>query len=528
MRITVYPNTENFVMSDRNKQPLSAAVNDVLHLSDAERIKITQIFLRQIPLCCLTQRAAKIVTAIFSQTIDFNKYEDDMNGRRLQQLTNLFPHHANEVVRYLESIHVLISREGHYGKYLSINFNFSQWGKEECDGIITNDPTIMLDKERFIAKHSPEYLEKIEKARRNPANQAIEPAPSLPAQNTPPAHTPPDYLQDLLKNILTAIGRIGNMNDLSEKQGNTEKGFEDLLKKATDQQQAAFEKAFVQQQEEYEKAIDQQQAAFEKAFVQQQAEYEKAINQQQAGLEKTIERLLKKALATTKQTEQNTEETANENDVPSPVVPAEPASEPVIETVIESETDKQPIEKSSPHQEMTAPLPSSQVAVNTDALIFPSQLSQDQRHDAKKLLQRADHDKQQILLDMLSKRLRNTHNPVNSPIAYLTNLLMRLENNCLDMPLPAMPATIGTGSIAPAEPRPLRESERRRTEYQEAVADCIQMKNNIKLMGRNDSLTFNEALDKFDMRGLWDSICERFTETKEALAAIQPLNARSI
>jgi hypothetical protein len=51
------------------------------------------------------------------------------------------------------------------------------------------------------------------------------------------------------------------------------------------------------------------------------------------------------------------------------------------------------------------------------------------------------------------------------------------------------------------------------------------MEKNIKLMGRNDSLTFSEALDKFDMRGLWSSICQRFTETKEALAAIQPLNS---
>jgi hypothetical protein len=57
--------------------------NAALQLSDADRIKLTQIFLRQLPLCCLTQRAAKIVTAIFSQTVDFNKFEDDMNGRRL-------------------------------------------------------------------------------------------------------------------------------------------------------------------------------------------------------------------------------------------------------------------------------------------------------------------------------------------------------------------------------------------------------------------------------------------------------------
>jgi hypothetical protein len=178
---------------------------------------------------------------------------------------------------------------------------------------------------------------------------------------------------------------------------------------------------------------------------------------------------------------------------------------------------------------MAAPLPiNTKTNTPTEALIFPSQLSQDQRHDAKNLLQRADSDMQQVLLDMLSKRMLNTGNPVNSPIAYLTNLLIRLENNRLDMPFSAMSSVIGsvgTGSIAAPEIPPLRDSERRRAEYQEVVADCIQMEKNIKLMGRNDSLTFSEALDKFDMRGLWSSICQRFTETKEALAAIQPLNS---
>ena len=81
-------------------------------------------------------------------------------------------------------------------------------------------------------------------------------------------------------------------------------------------------------------------------------------------------------------------------------------------------------------------------------------------------------------------------------------------------------------STAPAEPQPLRKSERCRAEYQEAVADCIQMEQNVKLLARNDSLTFAEYLDKFDLRGLWDSIRQHFTETKEALAEIQALNDR--
>ncbi len=533
MRTTVYPNTENFVMSDRNKQPLSAAVSNVLHLSDAERIKITQIFLRKIPLCCLTQRAAKIVTAVFSQTIDFNKFEDDMNGCRLQQLTNLFPQHANEVVRYLEAIHVLITREGSYGKYLSINFNFSQWGKEKCGGIITNDPTIMLDKESFIADHSPEHLEKIEnieKSRRNPANHAFEPISPLPPQSTPHAYTPPDYSQDLLKDVLTAIGRIeGNVNDLSKRQENIEQTLENklehLIQKVTQPLFASYKR---EQQAELEKTLGH---LIEKVMQPLFATYKR---EQQAELEKTLGHLIEKEVA--KRTAHLIEK------VPQPqekqIEPqaaktsvTKPTNEPVIEAVVEAETAQQPIEKSRPSQHIATTLPTqipakplteipTESAVQTSsltALQFPSKLNQDQCYDAKKLLQRVEDDKKQILLDMLSKRMQNTADPVKKPIAYLTNLVTRLANDRLDMPST-------TVSNAPAEPRPLRQSERCRAEYQEAVADCMQMEQNVKLLARNDSLTFAECLDKFDLRGLWDSIRQRFTETKEALAEVQQFN----
>jgi len=141
---------------------------------------------------------------------------------------------------------------------LSINFNFSQWGKEKCGDIITNDPMIMLDKESFIADNSPEHLDKIEnieKSRRNPANQAFEPISPLPEQNTPHAHTPPDYSQDLLKDVLTAIGRIeGNVNDLSKRQENIEqtleKKLEHLIQKVTQRLFATHKR---EQQAELEK-----------------------------------------------------------------------------------------------------------------------------------------------------------------------------------------------------------------------------------------------------------------------------------
>ena len=64
MRTVVYPNTTNFVTSDTQEHSVSATEKYPFLLSDAERIKITQIFLRKLLLCCLTQRSAKIVTTI--------------------------------------------------------------------------------------------------------------------------------------------------------------------------------------------------------------------------------------------------------------------------------------------------------------------------------------------------------------------------------------------------------------------------------------------------------------------------------
>lgn len=81
---------------------------------------------------------------MFNQTLGFNKLEDDMNGSRLQQLTGIAANHANETVRDLKLLNVLVTRKGHYGNYLAINFDLAQWGQKDEQLTPTIDPCCLL------------------------------------------------------------------------------------------------------------------------------------------------------------------------------------------------------------------------------------------------------------------------------------------------------------------------------------------------------------------------------------------------
>ncbi len=480
MPATVYPNTKN---SASSSQTLSPENKHPLHLQDTDRIDITQQFIRQVTSCCLSSRMSRIVLAIFSQTLDFNKFEDDMNGTRLQQLTNIFPHHANEAVRGLEAINALITREGKYGKYMSINFDFEQWGEGDCDKYPINDPHILLDSEEDADEDedasstlTPEEYEQLADYEKRELDDFLSGKTANEIVNEPAKTTP-----------------IPNEKANEKSQAQWQAEHEQLLQIINDLTTK------LRELEAQVKSLLEERAALAKA-----AKIAKATQKS-----KTV-----------------------------PVVVTEPKMPPEERPEVPSETDNVVVEEAIV---VTKPEPETNIAVQsvvhqpeiiqttTQAtpssepitLHFPSQLNEDERYDAEKLVRRAG-DKAQILLDLLAKRLRNTADPVKSPIAYLNNLLIRLKTDRLDMP------STTTRSIASAEPRPIRESEVRRVEYQEAVADCIHMENNINLMAKQDNLSFDECLNKLNLNELWETIKDRFYATKEALAAIQSIGAEPV
>ena len=92
----------------------------------------------------------RILNAIYHQTIDFNKWEDDLAGKRLQQLTHIRYDHSNFIVKKLFEKNIILKRKGNYGSIVSINFNFSTWGKPRKNtepNHANNDPTQLLAEE---------------------------------------------------------------------------------------------------------------------------------------------------------------------------------------------------------------------------------------------------------------------------------------------------------------------------------------------------------------------------------------------
>jgi hypothetical protein len=124
--------------------------------------QIGSAFIQQLSLASLNSRDVQILSAIYTQTIGFDKREDDMNGRRLEQLTGIRPDHANASVRRLEGWNIIVTRSGDYGKWMSVNYDFSHWGKaypesqtNEPYGLLSTCYQPLLDDEEQFSLHVP-------------------------------------------------------------------------------------------------------------------------------------------------------------------------------------------------------------------------------------------------------------------------------------------------------------------------------------------------------------------------------------
>jgi phage replication O-like protein O len=117
-----------------------------LDLLPEHHAQIALSFIKQLSLATIKSRDVRILSAIYIQTIGFNKREDDMNGARLEQLTGIRPDHSNESVRRLEGLNVIVTRKGSYGKWMSVNFDLAHWGKAHPESQ-TNDPRCLLSED---------------------------------------------------------------------------------------------------------------------------------------------------------------------------------------------------------------------------------------------------------------------------------------------------------------------------------------------------------------------------------------------
>ena len=130
-------------IAPKNSANASRCAKNKLNLLPEHLAQIGTAFIHQLTLAPLTARDLRILTMLYDQTIAYDKREDDMNGTRLEQLTGIRSDHANASVRRLAALNIIITHQGHYGKWMAINFDFPNWGKPSSD-TTTNDPHCLL------------------------------------------------------------------------------------------------------------------------------------------------------------------------------------------------------------------------------------------------------------------------------------------------------------------------------------------------------------------------------------------------
>ena len=130
-------------ISPKNLSNPSLCAKNRLNLLPEHLAEIGAAFMKQLTRSSLTSRNLRILITIYKQTIGYDKREDDMNGECLRMLTGIRNDHANEAVRRLEALNIIITHKGSYGKWMSINFDLPNWGKAPSDST-TNDPSGLL------------------------------------------------------------------------------------------------------------------------------------------------------------------------------------------------------------------------------------------------------------------------------------------------------------------------------------------------------------------------------------------------
>ncbi|MCK5918733.1 MAG: replication protein [Cocleimonas sp.] len=184
MQAILYATTGD--IAPKNSANASHCAKNKLNLLPEHLAQIGTAFIHQLSLAPLTARDLRILTTLYDQTIAYDKREDDMNGTRLEQLTGIRRDHANESVRRLVALNIILTHQGHYGKWMAINFDFPNWGKPSSD-TTTNDPRCLLsdvyqsalidERVEFQLYSPPEKCKKEENSNLPPSHLPAQPSP---------------------------------------------------------------------------------------------------------------------------------------------------------------------------------------------------------------------------------------------------------------------------------------------------------------------------------------------------------------
>ena len=81
----------------------------------------------------LTKRQYKILLAIIRKTYGFGKLEDDISSSQLAKLTGLTSAHCRGTLLELEKLNIVSAQRGRYGKLMTINKDYEEWGVPKQD-----------------------------------------------------------------------------------------------------------------------------------------------------------------------------------------------------------------------------------------------------------------------------------------------------------------------------------------------------------------------------------------------------------
>lgn len=104
--------------------------------------RIANELLEAILIADFSKRQQKIILAIIRKTYGYNKTSDDMTVSQLALLTGIAAPHVSTTIKELIASSVVIAGSGRYGKTLSINKLYDQWGVTKT---VTVTKTVMTE-----------------------------------------------------------------------------------------------------------------------------------------------------------------------------------------------------------------------------------------------------------------------------------------------------------------------------------------------------------------------------------------------
>jgi len=514
------------------KRRRSAQTETIIPIDDANNYfsllpehftEITKQWLSHVATQSISGNGLRLLTSIYRYTTGFNKYEDDMSGTRLEQISLIRSDHANHTLRLLAADHAVICRKGVYGQIVSINFDFASWGKMDT---ATNTPKVPKFVKDPCSLLPSRYRDKPIDAGNIVGAEPIQEADlSENTNNIAATHT--ETQAEIVRptdNIAIQSGA-----DHAEMANNVQKTAQ-IMEKLLDRL-SQLENRFdtlpnppkhtpipaaptVHFCSPINTDDNSAQALSDRIAPENQAIQIRFINP-----DNQAENISKSQPINTEiDTAETAASTAEEN--VSTQNDASPKQAPVATTsffkntasLVEKYSVQDDVQNTMQNEENSACTDldeqTENQSENTD-LDYPNSLNQHTCKVLSGLLQKS-HGHSQDILDLLALRLENTRNPINDIVLYCSSLVRKARENALD--LDALNAYRASKKPAPTAKE--QQMQALRQEYQEAHAEYQHFERINKMQANSYQCSVEEYLEQSGMKKSWNDIVERLEQVK--------------